>query len=298
MLMKINKKVLGGVLAALAFLITVALLSWAGPASARLDELIREDAPYITPPAADLTEAQHLYEVKNGDTLTCIARKKGISLETLAAANGLEDRDKIRAGQFLAIPFDYFIHHVQPGETMWEISRMYHVKVADLAARNEQTDMDRILVGQRLLVPCQETGENERLIASRGFTAGQFSWPLVGAITSPFGLRDGRLHEGIDIAAEEGTPIRAAATGRVVFAGPRGTYGLAVIIDHGGGIRTLYAHCSKILVEEGASVGPSTIIALAGNTGNSRGPHLHLEILKNGTPQDPLMLLEQGRYYG
>ncbi|OPZ71670.1 MAG: Murein DD-endopeptidase MepM [Firmicutes bacterium ADurb.Bin456] len=298
MQMKSNKRAPGRARAALALLTIAALLSWAGPASARLDELIREDAPYITPPAAELTVTHSLYEVKDGDTLTCIAQKKGISLETLAAANGLADRDKIRAGQCLTIPYDYFIHYVQPGETMWEISRMYHVEVADLSARNRQTDVDKILVGQRLLVPCQEAGRGGHWTTSRGFAASQFSWPLVGAITSPFGPRDGRLHEGIDIAAEEGTPIRAAAAGRVVFAGPRGTYGLAVIIDHGGQVRTLYAHCSKVLVAEGASVGPSTIIALAGNTGNSRGPHLHLEILKNGVPQDPLMLLEQERYYG
>ena len=111
-------------------------------------------------------------------------------------------------------------------------------------------------------------------------------------------MRDGRPHEGIDIAAEEGTPIRAAASGRVVFAGPRGTYGLAVIIEHGGGLSTLYAHCSRIMVEVGDSVGTSTVIALAGNTGNSRGPHLHLEVQKNGVPLDPLTLLEQERYYG
>ena len=97
---------------------------------------------------------------------------------------------------------------------------------------------------------------------------------------------------------EEGTPIRAAAPGRVVFAGPRGTYGLAVIIDHGGGVRTLYAHCSRILVSEGSSVGTATVVALAGNTGRSSGPHLHLEVLKNGIPLDPLQYLEQEIYYG
>jgi len=296
--MKLNKKVPVKFRAVLAGLTIFALLAWAGPASARLDELIRVNVPYITPPPVELAVAQRFYEVKSGDTLTGIAVKNGISLKMLAAANRLEDCDKIKVGQLLTIPSDYFTHLVQPGETMWEISRMYRVEVADLAARNGQTDADRILAGQRLIIPCRDTGQGARWTASRGLVAGPFSWPLVGAITSTFGMREGRPHEGIDIAAEEGTPIRAAASGRVVFAGPRGTYGLAVIIEHGGGLSTLYAHCSRIMVEVGDSVGTSTVIALAGNTGNSRGPHLHLEVLKNGVPLDPLALLEQERYYG
>ncbi|HHU86782.1 MAG: peptidoglycan DD-metalloendopeptidase family protein [Pelotomaculaceae bacterium] len=298
MLMKLNKKAPIRLRAVLAIITIFVLLTWAGPASARLDELIRVNVPYITPPAAELAAAQRFYEVKSGDTLTAIAVKNGISIEALAAANRLVDCDRIKVGQLLTVPSEYFTHLVQPGETMWEISKMYRVEVADLAARNGQANADRILAGQRLIVPCRDTVQESRWTASRGLSAGPFSWPLVGAITSTFGMRDGRPHEGIDIAAEEGTPIRAAASGRVVFAGPRGTYGLAVIIEHGGGLSTLYAHCSRIMVEVGDSVGTSTVIALAGNTGNSRGPHLHLEVQKNGVPLDPLTLLEQERYYG
>lgn len=297
MLMKSNKKV-RKFRAVLVVLTIFALLAWSGPASARLDELIRVNAPYITPPAVEVATAQRFYEVKSGDTLTAIAAKNGISLKMLAAANRLEDCDKIKVGQLLTIPSEYFTHLVQPGETMWEIARMYRVEVEELAARNGQIDPDRILAGQCLIIPCGDTGQGVWETASRGLAAEPFSWPLVGAITSNFGMRDGRPHEGIDIAAEEGTPIRAAASGRVVFAGPRGTYGLTVIIDHGNGFRTLYAHCSRIMVEAGDAVGPSTVIALAGNTGNSRGPHLHLEVLKNGVPLDPQMFLEQERYYG
>ncbi|HPU35892.1 MAG TPA: M23 family metallopeptidase [Bacillota bacterium] len=254
MLMKSNKKV-RKFRAVLVVLTIFALLAWSGPASARLDELIRVNAPYITPPAVEVATAQRFYEVKSGDTLTAIAAKNGISLKMLAAANRLEDCDKIKVGQLLTIPSEYFTHLVQPGETMWEIARMYRVEVEELAARNGQIDPDRILAGQCLIIPCGDTGQGVWETASRGLAAGPFSWPLVGAITSNFGMRDGRPHEGIDIAAEEGTPIRAAASGRVVFAGPRGTYGLTVIIDHGNGFRTLYAHCSRIMVEAGDAVG-------------------------------------------
>lgn len=276
---------------------TAVIFLGTSPALARLDELIVDNKPYITPPAVLVKDDnQRLYEVKLGDTLTDIARVNGISLETLALANGLSDRDRIKAGQRLKLPSDCIVHLVQPGETLLDISKTYHVNINVIAARNGQTDPNTILAGQRLMIPRSAPGIES--LPSRGLAAGWLSWPLFGAISSSFGLRDGKHHEGIDIAVEAGTPIRAAAPGRVVFAGPRGTYGLAVIIDHGDGVRTLYAHCSKILTAEGDAVDTNTVLALAGNTGKSTGPHLHLEVLRNGTPLDPLNYLEQERYYG
>lgn len=282
---------------AMAAVVSAAVVLWGtGPAFARLDELIVENAPYVSPPAVVAPVQQSFYEVKTGDTLSDIARKNALSIETLAAANSLPDRDNIKVGQILKVPSDCTIHHVQPGETLWDIARMYRVDVNVIAARNGLSNLNNIIVGQKLFIPLGVQGIES--LSSRGTAAWPLSWPLVGAVTSPFGIREGRPHEGIDIAAEEGAPIRAAASGRVVFAGPRGTYGLAVIIDHGGGVRTLYAHCSKVLVSEGSTVNPATVIALAGNTGNSRGPHLHLEVLKNGIPMDPLPCLERESYYG
>jgi murein DD-endopeptidase MepM/ murein hydrolase activator NlpD len=96
------------------------------------------------------------------------------------------------------------------------------------------------------------------------------------------------MHTGIDISAHSGTPIKAAAGGEVVFAGWWGGYGNVVIIDHGGGISTLYAHCSAIYVRKGQSVSQGEVIAAVGSTGLSTGPHLHFEVRKNGKPVDPL----------
>jgi murein DD-endopeptidase MepM/ murein hydrolase activator NlpD len=274
----------------------VVVLLGASPALARLDELIVGNK-YISPPAVPVEDSnQSLYEVKPGDTLTDIARLNGISLETLAAVNSLSDRNHIKAGQSLIIPSDCIVHLVQPGETLLDISRTYHVDMNMIAARNGQSDPNTILAGQKLMIPHSVPGIEP--LPSRGLAAGWLSWPLQGRISSPFGLRDGKPHEGIDIAVEEGTPVRATAPGQVVFAGPRGTYGLAVIVDHGDGVRTLYAHCSKILTAEGDKVDTATVLALAGNTGRSTGPHLHLEVLKNGTPLNPLIYLEQEHYYG
>lgn len=278
---------------------SVLVMVWAaGPAAARLDERILEGAPYITPPPAIETVANSLYEVKPGDTLSQIAKGSGVTVDVLAAANGLINRDNIHAGLLLIVPSDYTVHQVIAGETLSGIAGKYRVNARAIAARNGLANMNSIVAGRQLLVPRPAANDEADLPVGADAQVRPLSWPLVGTITSSFGLRDGRPHEGIDIAAEENTPMRAAAPGRVVFAGPRGTYGLAVIIDHGSGVRTLYAHCAKLFVSEGNVVDAATVIALAGNTGRSTGPHLHLEVLLNGVPLDPLTCLGQEIYYG
>ena len=113
-------------------------------------------------------------------------------------------------------------------------------------------------------------------------------WPVNGPVTSPFGYRWGRLHAGIDIGVPYGTPIQAAAAGRVVIAGWVGGYGNYTCIDHGGGLATCYAHQSSFAVGVGASVGQGQVIGYVGSTGHSFGPHLHFEVRINGSPVDPL----------
>lgn len=282
----------------IAISLVLVMLWTAGPAAARLDERILDGEPYIMPPPAIEAVAHSLYEVKPGDTLSNIAMGSRVSVEVLAAANGLLDPDRIRAGLLLIVPSDYTVHRVQSGETLSGIAGQYRVDAGVIAARNKLSNMNSIIAGRKLLIPRTAAGNEAAMPVIAGAQLRPLAWPLVGTITSPFGLRDGRPHEGIDIAAEENTPIRASAPGRVVFAGPRGTYGLAVIIDHGGGVRTLYAHCAKLFVSGGSVVDAATVIALAGSTGHSTGPHLHLEVLLNGVPLDPLVYLGQESYYG
>jgi murein DD-endopeptidase MepM/ murein hydrolase activator NlpD len=119
-------------------------------------------------------------------------------------------------------------------------------------------------------------------------SAAGFIWPVNGPVTSPFGMRWGRMHEGIDIAAATGTPIRAAAAGRVVYAGWMSGYGNLVAIDHGGGVSTAYGHQSSIGVGNGQLVSQGQTIGYVGCTGHCFGPHLHFEVRVNGTPVDPL----------
>jgi murein DD-endopeptidase MepM/ murein hydrolase activator NlpD len=119
-------------------------------------------------------------------------------------------------------------------------------------------------------------------------SAAGFIWPVSGPVVSPFGMRWGRMHEGIDIAAAEGTPIHAAASGRVVYAGWMDGYGNLVAIDHGGGLSTAYAHQSSIAAGVGQTVSQGQTIGYVGCTGHCFGPHLHFEVRVNGTPVDPL----------
>lgn len=113
-------------------------------------------------------------------------------------------------------------------------------------------------------------------------------WPVDEPITSPFGMRWGRLHAGIDIGAGFGTSIRAAAGGTVIHAGWLGGYGNLVVIDHGGGLATAYGHQQAVYVSSGQSVAQGEVIGEVGSTGNSTGPHLHFEVRVTGAPVDPL----------
>ena len=118
--------------------------------------------------------------------------------------------------------------------------------------------------------------------------SGQFIWPVSGPITSSFGMRWGTLHPGIDIGVPYGTPIHAAAAGRVAYCGWMSGYGNLVMIDHGGGLATLYGHQSRIAASCGQDVSQGQVIGYVGCTGFCTGPHLHFEVRVNGVPVDPL----------
>ncbi len=179
-------------------------------------------------------------------------------------------------------------------------------EVAQLEELSAQEEANlEALIAQR-----QAELEAERAAAERARRAGQpgppgpataasgyFQWPVHGPITSPFGWRIHpiagvrRFHEGIDIAADSGTPIAAAEAGRVIYAGWYGGYGNYISIDHGGGVSTGYGHCSAIYVSVGQDVSRGQAIGAVGSTGYSTGPHLHFEVRINGKPIDPLTRL-------
>ena len=122
-------------------------------------------------------------------------------------------------------------------------------------------------------------------------SASGFIWPVNGTVVSGFGWRWGRMHEGIDIAAPMGASVWAAAAGTVIHSGWLGGYGLLVVVDHGNGLATAYAHNSSLLVGVGQRVSQGETISLVGSTGNSSGPHVHFEVRANGAAVDPLFYL-------
>ena len=115
--------------------------------------------------------------------------------------------------------------------------------------------------------------------------------PVEGRITSRFAMRDGRLHEGIDIAQREGTPVQPARPGLVVLADELPGYGRVVVVDHGGDVATVYGHLSRVDVAVGDRVEPGRALGAVGTTGRSFGAHLHFEVRFDGTAVDPLVFL-------
>ena len=131
--------------------------------------------------------------------------------------------------------------------------------------------------------------------SSSGYSSGDATpsasgliWPVNGPVVSGFGMRWGRMHTGIDIAVPYGTPIHASAAGRVIYAGWLGGYGNLVVVDHGRGLATAYAHQSRIGVTNGQTLAQGQVLGYVGCTGHCFGPHLHFEVRVNGTPVDPL----------
>ncbi len=127
-----------------------------------------------------------------------------------------------------------------------------------------------------------------QIAVPRSVSAGGWTWPTSGTVTSGFGYRWGRLHAGIDIGASSGTAIHAAKGGVVSYAGTMGGYGNIIVVDHGGGMTTRYAHQSQLGAGVGQTVNAGDRIGSVGSTGNSTGPHLHFEVRINDQPQDPM----------
>jgi murein DD-endopeptidase MepM/ murein hydrolase activator NlpD len=162
-------------------------------------------------------------------------------------------------------------------------------KKSALASTREQ---EKIWIAEANALAAEDAGIRGQLAAAQAGdttpSAHGLIWPVSGPVTSPFGYRWGRLHAGIDIGVPYGTPIHAAAAGRVVLAAWTGGYGNYTCIDHGGGLATCYGHQSSYAVSAGAEVSQGQVIGYVGNTGHSFGAHLHFEVRINGVPVDPL----------
>ncbi len=245
------------------------------------------------------------YTVLPGDTVSGIADKFGISIDTVRWANNLTSTGDIKPGQQLDIlPVTGIVHKVTRGETIYSIAKTYDANPQAIVDFPFNTFADNetfaLSVGQDLIVPdgkmpnvipWSPTAYVQQVTPNAGTVSatGQFVWPISGIITQRFSW----YHPAVDIATAFGTPVIAADSGRVIVAGwpDNSGYGNRVMIDHGNGFVTLYAHLSKILVTVGQTVNRGDRIGLEGSTGRSTGPHLHFEIRKGGVHLDPLTML-------
>lgn len=199
-----------------------------------------------------------------------------------------------------------FYHVVRPGENLFRIGKAYDVPFEEVARLNGIRDASQIRVGQRIFIPGAARQLPVEIITpvepptvARNATESEEPFgllllaPVNGTINSGFGQRGASFHDGIDIAAPEGSAIRAVEQGEVIYSDQLRGYGNIVIIRHEGGIVSVYAHNQTNLVREGQRVARGEEIAKVGSTGRVTGPHLHFEIRKNNTAQDPMHYLPQ-----
>jgi LysM repeat protein len=227
----------------------------------------------------------------------------------LALAGGVGQRSLAGAAETPSDSRATGVHHVvAAGQTLWRIGKVYGVSLGELQRVNGIDDPTRVEVGTALWVPGVDNALRvppfpEPLPSAGGTPAPPrsvgltFVWPVEnGAVTSYYGApRRGRRHAGVDIRGRRGQKVRAAADGTVVYSGSsmRG-YGRTVIVDHGGGISTLYAHNSRLLVRVGQRVRSGQPIARVGKTGNASTEHCHFEIRDRDVRVDPLRYFNGG----
>ncbi len=245
------------------------------------------------------------YIVKEGDTLSSIASKFELSIDSLKWANPSINWQKVKPGVVVSIPpVTGVVYKVKPGDTVYSIAKKFETDAQGIVDFPMNTFSDdetfSLVAGQTLIVPDGVMPDEVAPSLPRFATVltpdagsvsatGSFAWPAFGKITQPFRW----YHKGTDIANSVGTSILAADSGRVVVAGWTNVgYGNHIIIDHENGYHTLYAHLSQISVVEGQKVGRGSQIGLMGSTGRSTGPHLHFEIRTPGGNADPLGYLK------
>lgn len=201
------------------------------------------------------------YAVRAGDNLWQISQRTGTSAEVIRRTNGIADVRALQIGQRLWIP---------KGKATPSVGAAAPTRPDTLEGREDWGG------------DCSDATRESGL---------RFEWPVLGTLTSSYGMRRGRPHDGIDVGAPRGTPIHAAEAGKVVYADRLGAYGRVLVVKHVGSWATVYAHNDAHLVEEGDFVEKGDPIARVGRTGNATAPHLHFEIRRSNRPRDPATCL-------
>lgn len=267
-----------------ALLTALALGGCASRGVSRVEPVRAESAQAHAEP--DLVPGSPIsHRVQPGQTLYRIARTYEISVEALAEANGIRDPTSIAVGTLLVIPGASASREIAPpgAQEAGPASATAPAPVSTCSAPTASaTTPTEVKSGPR---------RPARGPVSVSSGSGELSWPLRGVLYGRFGNRGGDRHDGIDLAAPLGTPVRTAREGRVLYAGEQKGYGLIAIVEHGGGLVTLYAHNRDLRVKTGQKVRPEQVVSTVGESGRTSGPHLHFEVRKDGVPVDPLEFL-------
>lgn len=231
-----------------------------------------------------------IYMVRKGDSLSQIAKMFGVSVNTIMWANDLGRGEVIREGQTLVIlPISGIRHAVTKGETLASIAKKYKGDLDEILDFNGLSEGDSLAVGEIVIIPDGEISTpvpsgSSRVLSSGGPRyEGYYMMPVLGARKTQ-GLHG---YNGIDLAAPYGTPIMAAASGTIIINrdyGWNGGYGNYVVVRHGNGTQTLYAHNSRNIVWAGQEVVRGQVIGYVGSTGRSTGSHLHFEVRGAANP--------------
>lgn len=232
------------------------------------------------------------YQVARGDTLYALSVRYQIPLRPLIEANQLDAPFTLRVGQTLKLPPPR-LHQVRRGESLVAVARRYNIDARSLALLNRLPKPYAVRVGDTLALPALARGEAEEAPpAAQPATPTRFAWPLTGAILARFGAQPGgRRSDGVDIAGAEGAEVKAAADGRVVYAGDDlAGYGRLMLVQHDGGWVTAYAHCRAFAATEGDRVRRGQKIAEVGKAADGAAK-LHFQLRRGSAPTDPLSAL-------
>lgn len=277
------------------------------PSKEQLKSVLVSRGTYFSRYAARRSELAQIakvlsYKVVQGDTVDAIAKQFNITATTILLVNGLTAKSTLKEGKILYFPsVSGVVHTVVKGDTVSGISKLYGISSANIIKVNGLKSPYTLNLKQKLVIPGAtklptvsaakdtRTSTTSRSTLTLGTT---FSYPVGGVLTSKFGTRWGRMHEGVDFGVPIGTTVRASSSGKVTFAGWQSAYGYLVTIQHANNTETWYAHNSSLLVSVGDYVNKGDVIAKSGATGRVTGPHVHFEIRVNGKAVNPLNYLK------
>jgi len=232
--------------------------------------------PHQRPSVYGRTHQTVIRYVRANDTLYSLGKKFGVDYHLIAKRNHIPYPYRIYIGQRL------YINRQAPKSHDFTTTKIRHISSPH--RKIAKTRKSRSVHKKVRL-------KSAHMAKAKGYK-GRLMWPVKGVVTSKFGPRGSRMHDGIDIGAKEGTPVHAAAAGVVVYADSRlSGYGKLIIIRHGRNLFTAYGHNSRMLVRKGTHVRVGDVISRVGHTGRATGPHLHFEVRQGSTPVNPLAYL-------